>query len=313
MSGPPVLALIGPTAAGKTALALELAGRLGADIVSMDSALVYRGMDIGTDKPSPAELASVRHHLVDIAEPSETVTVARFQALARQAIAEIHAAGRTPLLVGGSGLYFRSVVDPLEFPGTDATVRSRLEAEAAAVGAAELYRRLQAIDPKAAAVIEPANVRRTIRALEVAEVTGRPFSSFRTAWESRQSIFDLTVAGLTWPRDELHRRIEARVDAQIARGLVAEVEGLVAAGMRQSLTSVQALSYAQILAFLDGTLSLDEAVAEIKLRTRRFARRQESWFRADPRVAWSPADPAGAAAHLLATRSNPSYRKGTAA
>jgi tRNA dimethylallyltransferase len=309
---PRVLALVGPTAAGKTALALEVAGRLDAEIVSMDSAMVYRGMDIGTDKPSPAELASVRHHLIDILDPSETLSVAGFQARARAAVAGILAAGRTPLLVGGSGLYFRAVVDPLEFPATDPDVRSRLEAEAAVLGPTALFARLVSLDPVAAAAMEPANVRRTVRALEVIEVTGRPFSSFRTAWDARQSIFDLTVVGLTWPRAELHYRIEDRVDAQIARGLVDEVQAVVAAGMRASTTSVQALGYAQVLAHLDGAVTLEQAVDEIKARTRRFARRQESWFRADPRVTWFSAEPAAAAAHLLATNHRTSYRKGAA-
>lgn len=311
----PVLALVGPTAAGKTALALDLAARLadglGAEVVSMDSAMVYRGMDIGTDKPSPAQLASVPHHLVDVVDCSATLTVAGFQALARQAIAVVHAAGRIPLLVGGSGLYFRAVVDPLEFPATDPAARARLEAEAAEIGARALFARLQALDPEAAAVMEPANARRTIRALEVIEVTGRPFSSFRTAWEPRRSLYDLTVAGLTWPREELHRRIAARVDRQVARGLVAEVEGLIAAGMRGSATSVQALGYAQVLSYLDQRCTLEEAVTEIKARTRRFARRQESWFKADPRIAWFPGDASGAASHLLAAAA--AGRNGTAA
>lgn len=304
MSGAPVLALVGPTAAGKSALALEVARRLAAagrrvEIVSMDSAMVYRGMDIGTDKPSPAELAEVAHRLVDIVDAAQSVTVAQFQVLAREAIAGIHAAGGIPLLVGGSGLYFRAVVDPLEFPATDPAVRARLAAEASELGATALHRRLVAVDPRAAALIEPPNVRRTIRALEVMEVTGRPFSSFRTAWEGRRSVYELTVAGLTWPREELHRRIDARVDRQIERGLVAEVQGLAASGMRSSVTSVQALGYAQVLAHLGGACSLQEAIAEAKLRTRRFARRQESWFRADPRVVWFDSDPAAAGDYLV--------------
>ena len=304
-TGTPVLAVVGPTAAGKTALALEVAEAIDAEIVSVDSALVYRGMDIGTDKPPPAELARVPHHLVDVVDPSHTLTVAEFQALARKAVAGIAARGRTPLLVGGSGLYFRAAVDPLEFPGTDPEVRSRLEREAEAVGPGELHDRLRAADPRAAAAIDPANLRRTIRALEVLEVTGRPFSAFRTGWDRPRSIYDLTVVGLTWPRPELDRRIDARVDGYVARGLVAEVERLARAGLRSSATSAQALGYAQVLAHLDGRLSLDEAVEETKRRTRRFARRQERWFRADARVAWFPSDPAGAAAHLLARKRGP--------
>jgi tRNA dimethylallyltransferase len=297
----PVLAIVGPTAAGKTALSLEVAGRLDAEVVSMDSTMVYRGMDIGTDKPSPPEMERVRHHLVDVVEPSHTLTVAEFQSMARAAVADILARGRLPLLVGGSGLYFRAVVDPLEFPGTDPVVRKRLEQEAEEQGAVALYERLEGVDPQAASHIDPLNARRTIRALEVLEVTGRLFSSFRTAWEQPRSLYDLTVIGLTEPRAELHRRIEARVESQVARGLVAEVERLVRAGrLRDSATAVQALGYAQVLAHLDGRLSLQEAIEETKARTRRFAHRQMAWFQADPRVTWFMSDRPGAAAHLLA-------------
>lgn len=302
MTRPRVLALVGPTAAGKTGLALQVAPELGAEIVSMDSAMVYRGMDIGTDKPGLAERQQVVHHLVDVVEPSHTLTVAEFQARARAAIADVLAAGRVPLLVGGSGLYVRAVIDPFDFPGTDPAVRAELEAEAAETGAQALYARLQGLDPEAAAAIDPANARRTIRALEVIEVTGRPFSAFKTAWREPQSLFDLTLIGLTAPRAELDRRIEVRVDAQIGRGLVAEVEGLVAQGMRRSATSVQALGYAQVLAHLEGACSLDAAVVAIKARTRRFARRQERWFGSDHRVTWFSGDPAGAAAALRAGR-----------
>lgn len=264
--------------------------------------MVYRGMDIGTDKPSPEDLDRVPHHLVDAVDPSHTLTVAEFREMARRAIEDILDRGRTPLLVGGSGLYFRAMVDPLEFPGTDPAVRSRLELEARGRGGAGLHGRLQAADPVAAERIEPTNVRRIVRALEVMELTGRPFSSFRTAWDEYRSIYDLAVAGLTWPRPELDRRIGARVDSQIARGLVEEVKGLEAGGFRGSLTSVQTLGYAQVLDYLDGRCSLEQAVEETKRRTRRLARRQLTWFGADPRVVWFEADPAGAAAHLLEQR-----------
>lgn len=289
----PVLAVVGPTAAGKSGLAVEMAELLGAEIVSVDSAVVYRGMDVGTDKPSAEALARVPHHLVDVVDPSHTMTVAEFQGRARAAIADILGRGRTPLLVGGSGLYFRAVVDALEFPGTAPDVRARLESEAEDVGGEVLFERLRSLDPAAAMRMEPANVRRTVRALEVIELTGRPFSSFRTAWDEPRSLYQLTVAGLTHPRPELGRRIDARVDAQIERGLVDEVRRLVAAGFRSSLTSVQALGYAQVLAFLDGEASLEEAVAETKRRTRRYARRQLSWFGADPRVEWFESEPEG--------------------
>lgn len=316
MSRPRVLAIVGPTAAGKTALSLKAAEMLGAEIVSIDSAMPYRGMDIGTDKPPPGDLARIRHHLIDIVEPDRTLTVSTFQALARAAIAGIVERGRVPLLVGGSGLYFRAVVDPLEFPGTDPQIRLRLETEAAALGPGALYDRLRAVDPVAAARIDPPNVRRTVRALEVLEVTGRPFSSFRTAWKEAESVYDVTIVGVTWPREQLDQRIDARVESQISRGLVEEVQRLVDAGFRASVTSVQALGYAQILGHLDGRLTLAQAEEEIKLRTRRFARRQERWFRADSRISWYPSDPSGAAEHLLASfhlGTKSSDRKGTAA
>lgn len=294
-----VLALVGPTAAGKSATAIDLALRIDAEIVSMDSASVYRGLDIGTDKPSPEDLARVRHHLVDVVDPSTTVSVAEFQILAREAITDVGDRGLMPLLVGGSGLYFRAVVDPLEFPGTVREVRADLELEADDSGPAALHERLTALDPEAASRIDPPNARRTIRALEVIEVTGRTFSSFRTGWDDYRSIYDLTVAGITWPRAELDRRIDERVDSYLARGLVEEVKALEIAGFRNSLTSVQPLGYAQLLKYLDGQISLDEAIDEIKRRTRRFARRQLTWFRADPRVRWFESDPDGAVRFLV--------------
>lgn len=291
----PVLALVGPTAAGKSAVALEVAPGLGAEVVSLDSTMVYRGMNIGTDKPFPDELARVPHHMVDVVECSHTLTVKEFREMARREIGDVLARGGVPLLVGGSGLYFRAVVDPLEFPPTDPEVRLDLEARAEA---GDLHPLLASLDPEAARRIEPSNSRRVVRALEVIEITGRRFSSFRTAWDEHSSVYRLTVAGLTWPRPELDRRIDARVDRQIARGLVEEVRALAGAGLRRSRTAVQALGYAQALAHLDGTLSLQQAVEQTKRRTRHLARRQLTWFRADPRVVWFDADPEGAAAFL---------------
>lgn len=294
-----VLALVGPTAAGKSAAAIDLAPRINAEIVSIDSASVYRGLDIGTDKPSPEDRKRIRHHLVDVIDPSRTLSVAEFQSLAREAIAEVSRREVTPLLVGGSGLYFRAVVDPLDFPATDPEVRADLELEAEAEGPGSLYERLIALDPEAAQRIDSSNTRRIIRALEVIQVTGRRFSSFRTGWDEYGSIYDIATAGLSWPRAELDRRIDERVESYVARGLVEEVKALETAGFRNSLTSVQALGYAQLLRYLDGEISLDEAVEEIKRRTRRFARRQLTWFRADPRVRWFDADPAGAVSFLV--------------
>lgn len=281
-----VLALLGPTAAGKSNLAIDVAQSINAEIVSIDSAIVYKGMDIGTAKPSPEQLQSVPHHMIDVVDPSTTLTVAEFRRMARAAIEDIAARGRTALLVGGSGLYFRAVIDPLEFPPSDPEARLRVETEIESP-----YETLTRLDPEAASRIDPNNTRRLTRALEVIEITRRPFSSFRTSWDEYRSIYDLRVAGLTWPREELDRRINNRVDDQMMRGLVEEVKDLLSRGLRESLTSVQALGYSQILEHLDGSLTLEEAVDRIKARTRRYARRQLTWFRADPRVKWFESDP----------------------
>lgn len=294
-----MLALVGPTAAGKSALALEAAKHLGVEIVSIDSAIVYRGMNIGTAKPSREDRARVPHHLIDIRGPAETLSVAEFQRLARSAMEDIAGRGKTPLLVGGSGLYFRAVVDPLEFPIRDIRVRADLELEAEDNGAEALHERLLELDPEAAERIDASNVRRTVRALEVIRSTGRRFSSFRAGWDEYRSIYDLRVAGLTWPRDELDRRIETRIDEQIEQGLLEEVMRLAEAGIRESLTSSQALGYAQLLEHLDGKISFGDAIEIVKRRTRRFARRQMTWFRADPRVQWFEADPGGAIRYLV--------------
>lgn len=288
---------MGPTAAGKSSLAMRLANQIGGEIVSVDSAAIYRGMDIGTDKPSTGDRALVRHHLLDINDPDEIPTVAQFQEAGRDAVTGILSRGKVPLLVGGSGLYFRAIVDPLEFPPTDAEVRARLEAEAYEFGGSEMFRRLESLDPEAAERMHPANVRRTIRALEVIDITGRPFSSYRVAWDDHQAVYDLRAAGLTLPLEQLNKRIDDRVDALIARGWVEEVKALRAAGIQFSTTSLQALGYAQILDHLDGRLTLDQAIEQTKQRTRKFARRQLRWFRADPRINWFE-DPDAAAEYL---------------
>lgn len=276
---------------------MRLANQIGGEIVSVDSAAIYHGMDIGTDKPTAEDRALVPHHLLDINHPDEIPTVAQFQEAGRAAVTDILSRGRVPLLVGGSGLYFRAIVDPLEFPPTDAEVRSRLEAEAYDFGGYEMFRRLESLDPEAAERMHPANVRRTIRALEVIDITGRPFSSYRVAWDDRESVYDLRAAGLTLPLEELSGRIDDRVDALIARGWVEEVAALKAAGVQFSTTSLQALGYAQILDHLDGRLTLDQAIEDSKQRTRKFARRQLRWFRADPRISWFE-DPDAAAEYL---------------
>ncbi|MPZ89369.1 MAG: tRNA (adenosine(37)-N6)-dimethylallyltransferase MiaA [Nitriliruptorales bacterium] len=284
-----VLALVGPTAAGKSALALMAAQRLGAEIVAVDAFTVYRGMDIGTAKASSRERAVVPHHLVDVLEPSQECSVSWFQQAARAAIAGILERDGLPLLVGGSGLYFRAVVDRLEFPPTDPVVRAevteRLGSDAVRAHAALVDR-----DPEAAAVMDPTNLRRTIRALEVIELTGRPFSDWRRAWDDFIPIYpNLFVVGVQVPRARLVARIEARVDAMISRGLAEECAVL---RLRElSRTARQAIGYAEMFAHLEGRLSQADAVERIKVRTRRFAARQARWFAADPRVRWrAPSD-----------------------
>lgn len=280
----PVLALVGSTAAGKSALALEVADRVGAEVVAVDAFTVYRGMDVGTAKPTAQERARVRHHLIDVLDPGEEASVAWFQGVAREAVAEVVARGRIPLLVGGSGLYFRAVVDPLEFPPTDTALRARLEARWSSDPPAA-HAALAAADPAAAALIDPGNLRRSVRALEVIELTGRPFSAWRNAWDSYASIYDdLRVVGVEIDRAELTRRIGERIDAMVAGGLVTECERL---GRRPlSVTARQAIGYAEVMDALEGRTSLDEAIDRAKIRTRRYAVRQRRWFAADPRVRW---------------------------
>ena len=282
-----VAAIVGPTAVGKTELSLSVAEELEAEIVSVDSMQVYRGMDIGTAKPDAEACARVPHHLLDLFEPSHDVTVSEFQELARTAIADISGRGKLPLLVGGSGLYYRAVVDELAFPPRQEDVRQRLEDEAEEIGAEALHERLRKLDPQAASKIEPGNVRRTVRALEVIEITGRPFSE-NVTWETYESIYDLIAIGLTRPREELFDRIARRVDEMLDAGLVDEVRRVEAAGM--SRTARQALGYRQVLELDEG-----EVRDGIVKATKKFARRQESWFKADPRIRWIDVGADGAA------------------
>jgi tRNA dimethylallyltransferase len=281
-------ALVGPTASGKTDAGIALAAAFGVDVASCDSMLVYRGMDIGTAKPTAAQQASVPHHLLDLAEPSERFTVSRFQEAARGVLAR----GRS-LLVGGSGLYFRAVVDELRFPPEDPAVRAALEAEADSLGADQLYARLADVDPVGAARIDPANVRRTIRALEVSTITGAPFSEFAAAWE----VYDparVRAAGIRLDAATLDARVRERVAAMLEAGWLEEVRGLVARGFGAWLTASQAIGYAELAEHLDGTLALDEAMERTVKRTKQLARRQMAWFRRDPRIRWFDADDRGA-------------------
>jgi tRNA dimethylallyltransferase len=297
----PPLALVGPTAAGKTEAALALAAELRAEIVSVDSMVVYRGLDVGTAKPTPAERAAVPHHLIDVAEPSEALSVARYQELGRDALSGIAARGRRALLSGGSGLYLRALVDRLDFPGTDPAARAALEREARAVGGQRLYGRLRELDPVAAGKIEPSNVRRTVRALEVPVVTGRVFSDFAQAWD-RYPPKHVRAAGIEMPRDVLAARIDARVTAMMEAGWLEEVRGLVERGFEGWLTSTQAIGYAELARYLRGDMELDEAIGSTTRRTRHLARRQMAWFRRDPRIRWFPVGADGAIGAVDAIR-----------
>ncbi len=293
-----VIAVVGPTAAGKSDLALRLAHAVGGEIVNADSMQLYAGMDIGTAKLTVEQRQGVPHHLLDIWDVRQTASAADYQRLAREAIDAIRQRGRVPILAGGSGLYVRAALDPLEFPGTDPGLRERLEAELAERGPADLHARLAAIDPAAAAAILPSNGRRIVRALEVIELSGRPFAAAMPEYES---VYPAVQIGLGVDRAELDRRIADRTGRMFAAGLVGEVAGLAAAGLREGRTASRALGYAQVLRFLDGQYPLAEARAQTILATRRFARRQESWFRRDPRVTWLAANADDLLVQALAT------------
>jgi tRNA dimethylallyltransferase len=280
-----VVAVVGPTATGKSELAVALAQQIGGEIINADSMQLYAGMDIGTAKLPPNERGGVPHHLLDVWPISKSAAVAEYQVLARRAISDILGRGRTPILVGGSGLYLRGALDRLEFPGESPPVRARLYAELAEVGAPAMHARLAARDPEAADAILPTNGRRIVRALEVLELTGGPFLARMPAFES---IYDTGQVGLD--RTDLDERVEQRVHRMMARGLLDEVRALLPLGLRPSPTAGKALGYAQLLDCLadDGRVvgDLDEAVALTVRATRRFVRRQRSWFRRDPRVRW---------------------------
>ncbi len=279
-----MVAVVGATASGKSDLALDLAERLGGEVVNTDAMQLYRGMDVGTAKLSVAERRGVPHHLLDVLDVTEAASVAEFQGWARAVVTDCRARGVVPVLVGGSALYTRAVLDRFEFPGTDPALRARLEAELAEVGSTVLHERLARVDPAAAALVLPGNGRRVVRALEVVELTGRSFTA--TLPEQRYVDPCTVQVGVDVERPLLVERIERRVDRMWADGLVAEVESLVPRGLREGRTAPRALGYQQVLAHLDGVISEDEAREQTKAGTRRFARRQDSWFRKDPRVAW---------------------------
>ena len=288
---PVVLTVVGPTASGKSELGLRLAEALGGEVVGADASQLYRGMDIGTAKLPVEERRGIPHHQVDVLDVTDEASVAAYQRYARADIEAIHDRGATPILVGGSGLYVRAALDRLDIPPTDPQVRARIEAEAAERGVEGTYAALAARDPAAAAAIEPRNLRRIVRALEVIELTGQPFSA---SMPTREHLWPTLMLGLRPQRTTLDARIDARVVSMWERGLVEEVRGLLEVGLRHGRTASRALGYAQAIAQLDGELTEHQAVTDTQAGTRRYARRQESWLRADPRIAW--VDPADGAA-----------------
>lgn len=283
---PRVVSIVGPTASGKTGLGIAIARRLAergerAEIVNADAYQMYRGMDIGTAKPTPQERAAVPHHLIDIVDPDETMTVARFQKLARDCIADLKARGIRPLLVGGSGLYARAAIDDIAFPGTDPAIRARLEERERTEGAGALFDELRERDPEAAARMDPHNPRRTIRALEVIELTGRPYSASLPRY---RYVMPAVQIGLDLSREELDERIAVRTRRMRDDGLLDEVRRL---RPHLGFTAVRALGYQQMIDLLDGLWDEEEdAWADIERRTRRLARKQMGWFGRDPRIHW---------------------------
>ncbi|WP_290058949.1 tRNA (adenosine(37)-N6)-dimethylallyltransferase MiaA [Amycolatopsis solani] len=293
------LAVVGPTATGKTALAVDLALELGGEVVNADALQLYRGMDIGTAKATEDERRGVPHHLLDVLDVTETASVAAYQRHARAEIERLLAAGRVPVLTGGSGLYVQAVLDDLRFPGTEPAVRARLDAEAEQLGTPALYTRLSERDPAAAAAILPTNTRRIVRALEVIEITGEPFSA--NLPKPGPARYGTVVIGVDREPAELDERVDERVRRMFAAGLVDEVRELEKRGLREGKTAARALGYQQVLAELDGEGDFEAAAAATAQATRRFVRKQRSWFRRDQRIHWfGGADP-GLAARVLDT------------
>ena len=280
-----LLCILGPTAVGKTDLAIRVALRVGGEIISIDSRQIYRHMDIGTAKPTAKQLQLVAHHMIDCATPDETFSAARFQRAADKAIKQIQGRKKIPMLVGGSGMYFRAVVDGLfDGPEADPSLRQRLKQEANTSGISWLYDRLKDVDPEAARKIHPNDLVRIIRALEVYELSGKPISQLQKQWESGKSRYEIIAFGLTRPREDLYQRIEARVDQMMDEGLLDEARSLLE--YDRNLRSMNCFGYKELFSFLEGRISLDEAIRLIKQNTRRYAKRQLTWFKKDKRIRW---------------------------
>ena len=285
------IVICGATATGKSDLAVELAKEIGAEIINADSMQIYRGMDIGTAKLSIEERQGIAHHLLDVLDVNQDATVAWYQELARKAVTDIHGAGKHAIIVGGTGLYIKSILDDLNFPDTDAQVRQRLTEEAKLFGIVNLFERLTQLDPAAAAAIDMKNERRVIRALEVIEITGKPFTA-NLPREDSSRYPNAMQFGLVMDRAELGARVESRIDRMWERGFVNEVDNLISLGINQATTARRALGYAQIIAMRAGEISELAAIEDTKRATRQYVRRQETWFSRDARIQWiSPSQP----------------------
>ena len=281
----PLIIICGPTATGKSDLALEVADKFDGEIINADSMQLYKGMDIGTAKLTLVERKGIPHHLLDILSVDQDASVAAYQELARSAIEDIQGRNKVAILVGGTGLYIKSVIDEMNFPETDPGLRAKLESEAELLGTAELYSRLRLLDPEAAAAIEPANTRRIIRALEVIEVTGKPYSANLPS-DTSLRFPDALHIGLAMERTALAPRIEARVHRMFDQGLVAEVERLIGEGLLEGTTAQRAIGYAQVISLINGQMSKEQAIEETIVATRQYVRRQETWFKRDQRIQW---------------------------
>ena len=283
----PLICIVGPTAVGKTEITVQLAQHLNAEIVSLDSRQIYREMDIGTAKPTLAQRGAVPHHLINCVDVDQPFSVAEYQRLADTAIEDIRERGKRPMAVGGAGLYFRGLIDGLfEGPGADAEIRAKLQREADEHGNVALHERLHRCDPEAANRIHPNNLVRVIRALEVYELIGKPISTLQQQWKTNEPRYPFRAFGLNMPREVLYRRIEDRVDRMIEIGLIEEVKGLLDQGYPRDCVAMQSFGYKELIDHLDGKRTLDEAIALLKQNTRRFAKRQLTWFRNDPRIEW---------------------------
>ena len=289
MTAPPVIVVLGSTAVGKTQLSLQVAKAIDAEIINADSMQLYRGMDIGTAKIPLVERAGIAHHMLDILEVTETANVSDYQSQARTLISEIHARGKRVVMVGGTGLFIKAVLEDMKFPPSDPSVRSQLEAQEAQIGTPAMFAKLLALAPHAAQYLEPNNTRRVLRALEVLEITGQPP---KTTLDSLPQIVPSVRVGLTRDREENYERINRRVQQMLEQGLISEVESLIRVGLRQGVTAQKALGYAQVLEMIDGEFEQDELGARIMIATRRYSRRQESWFRRDNRISWMNANEA---------------------